>query len=283
MITSKIKTIDYKSDTAKSDFVTSLKDSGFAVFYNHPVDINLINTVYDEWASFFESDEKHDYLFDLEKQDGYFPIKSENAKNSKIKDIKEFFHIYLPWGRIPEDLKENTLKIRQELKKVGIDLLKSIDDLTPDNIKQNFSMPLHDMIEKSESNLLRIIHYPPLIDEKDDKQAIRAAAHEDINLITILISGSQPGLQVLTEEGEWAEVKSDPGWLVINIGDMLQECSKGHYPSTTHRVVNPPIDSNESRFSMPLFLHPRDEVVLSEKYTAKSYLDERLKELGLRK
>ena len=281
MNASKIKTIDYKSETAQNDFVNSLIDSGFAVFYNHPIDTNLINTVYDEWANFFSSKTKYDYLFDLEKQDGYFPIKSENAKNSTVKDIKEFYHIYKGWGRVPEHLKLNTLKIREELKKVGVALLKSIDDLTPESIKKNFFIPLPDMIENSTTNLLRIIHYPPLIDD-DHNDAIRAAAHEDINLITILISGSAPGLQVLTDNGEWADVKSDPGWLVINIGDMLQECSNGYYPSTTHRVMNPSSDSNSSRYSMPLFLHPRDEVPLSKKHTAKSYLDERLKQLGLK-
>ena len=136
------------------------------------------------------------------------------------------------------------------------------------------------MVEGSTTNLLRIIHYPPLRDD-DDKNAIRAGAHEDINLITVLISGSEPGLQVINANGDWVDVKSDPGWLVINIGDMLQECSGGYYPSTTHRVINP-TGNNVSRFSMPFFLHPRDEVKLSDIHTAKTYLEERLKELGLK-
>ena len=220
-------------------------------------------------------------MFDLEKQDGYFPMKSENAKGYSVKDIKEFYHIYLPWGRIPEQLSKNTLLIRSKLKSIGIELLSWIDDLAPIDIKNNFSMPLQDMVEGCENNLLRIIHYPPLR-ENDDKNAIRAAAHEDINLITLLISGSEPGLQVLNENNNWVDVKSDPGWLIINIGDMLQECSNAYFPSTTHRVINP-ILNNNSRFSIPFFLHPRGEVILSKKHTAKTYLDERLKELGLRK
>jgi isopenicillin N synthase-like dioxygenase len=261
--------------------VTSLKNTGFAVLNNHQIDINLINTTYNEWANFFNSKDKYDYMFDLEKQDGYFPMKSENAKGYSVKDIKEFYHIYLPWGRIPEQLSKNTLLIRSKLKSIGIELLSWIDDLAPIDIKNNFSIPLQDMVEGCENNLLRIIHYPPLR-ENDDKNAIRAAAHEDINLITLLISGSEPGLQVLNENNNWVDVKSDPGWLIINIGDMLQECSNAYFPSTTHRVINP-ILNNNSRFSMPFFLHPRDEVILSKKHTAKTYLDERLKELGLRK
>ncbi len=276
-----IDIIDFTKENAKNKFVKSLKNTGFAVLNNHQIDINLINTVYSEWANFFNSKDKYDYMFDLEKQDGYFPMKSENAKGYSVKDIKEFYHIYLPWGRIPEQLSKNTLLIRSKLKSIGIELLSWIDDLAPIDIKNNFSMPLQDMVEGCENNLLRIIHYPPLR-ENDDKNAIRAAAHEDINLITLLISGSEPGLQVLNENNNWVDVKSDPGWLIINIGDMLQECSNAYFPSTTHRVINP-ILNNNSRFSMPFFLHPRDEVILSKKHTAKTYLDERLKELGLRK
>ena len=257
----KIKTVDFQSKKAPEEFVNSLVKTGFAVVKNHSIDFNLINKVYDIWDDFFKSDDKFNYLFDLEKQDGYFPIKSENAKGSSLKDIKEFYHIYLPWGRIPPGLSKDT----------------------PQNIKNNFSIPLYDMIDKSDTNLLRIIHYPPIKD-KDDKNALRAAAHEDINLITILLSGSEPGLQVQDSNSNWIDVESDYGSLIVNIGDMLQECSNGYYPSTSHRVVNPKgEDNNKSRYSMPFFLHPRDEVILSEKYTAKSYLDERLKELGLRK
>jgi len=280
-MSSQIDIIDFTKENAKNKFVTSLKNTGFAVLNNHQIDINLINTTYNEWAIFFNSKDKYDYMFDLEKQDGYFPMKSENAKGYSVKDIKEFYHIYLPWGRIPEQLSKNTLLIRSKLKSIGIELLSWIDDLAPIDIKNNFSIPLQDMVEGCENNLLRIIHYPPLR-ENDDKNAIRAAAHEDINLITLLISGSEPGLQVLNENNNWVDVKSDPGWLIINIGDMLQECSNAYFPSTTHRVINP-ILNNNSRFSMPFFLHPRDEVILSKKHTAKTYLDERLKELGLRK
>ncbi|MBS30218.1 MAG: 2OG-Fe(II) oxygenase [Candidatus Marinimicrobia bacterium] len=279
----KIKTVDFQSKKAPEEFVNSLVKTGFAVVKNHSIDFNLINKVYDIWDDFFKSDDKFNYLFDLEKQDGYFPIKSENAKGCSLKDIKEFYHIYLPWGRIPPGLSKDTLLIRKELKKIATILLSWINDLTPQNIKNNFSIPLYDMIDKSDTNLLRIIHYPPIKD-KDDKNALRAAAHEDINLITILLSGSEPGLQVQDSNSNWIDVESDYGSLIVNIGDMLQECSNGYYPSTSHRVVNPKgQDNNKSRYSMPFFLHPRDEVILSEKYTAKSYLDERLKELGLRK
>ena len=138
------------------------------------------------------------------------------------------------------------------------------------------------MSSDSKTNLLRILHYPPL-NTKIAEGAIRAAEHEDINLITILVAGSQPGLQVKTNDNQWIDIECNSGWIVINSGDMLSECSKGYFPSTSHRVINPSgEDSNISRYTMPLFIHPRDEVILSKNYTAKSFLEERLKEIGLK-
>src|SRR6185312_15947729 len=113
---------------------------------------------------------------------------------------------------------------------------------------------------------------------------IRAAAHEDINLITVLIAATSPGLQVKDANGNWHEVQCHPGTLVINSGDMLKMATGGFYGSTTHRVVNPAgPEAKKPRYSMPLFLHARKNVRLNEKYTAGSYLEERLLEIGLLK
>ena len=178
---------------------------------------------------------------------------------------------------------KNTEIIFNELIKFGKHLLKWIDLYSPEHIKKNYSMPLYNMIDGSEMNLLRIIHYPP-IKSLEEKDAIRAAPHEDINLITLLSPGSEPGLQVMNKNGKWIDVNCNPEWLVINTGDMLNKCSNGYFPSTTHRVINPnKHSSNISRFTIPLFIHPREEVKLSKKYTAGSFLDERLKEIGLKK
>jgi isopenicillin N synthase-like dioxygenase len=139
------------------------------------------------------------------------------------------------------------------------------------------------MIEGSEQTLLRLLHYPPLQGEEPEG-SVRAAAHTDINLLTVLPAANAPGLQVQLKNGEWLDVPCDFGMLIINIGDMLQEASQGYYPSTKHRVLNPAQDSehNVSRVSLPLFLHPKPEVVLSPRHTAQSYLDERLRELGMK-
>ncbi len=159
-------------------------------------------------------------------------------------------------------------------------LLSEINFHSPNDVQKGYSMPLNEMIKNSSTNLLRVIHYPPLNDNIDPS-AIRAGAHEDINLITLLVAGSEPGLQVLSQDGKWVDVSTSSDYIVVNIGDMLQECSGGYFPSTTHRVVNPS-EKNMSRYSMPFFVHARDEVMLSKKYTAKSYLEERLKEIGLK-
>ena len=275
----KILTIDYQSSDLGKKLTTSLRNTGFAVIKNHPISHNLIDSIYTEWKDFFGNDAKKNYQFDLVKQDGFFPYLSENAKDSNVKDLKEFFHIY-DWGRYPKELSNNTNLLISEFKKMADKLLSEINFHSPNDIKKGYSMPLNEMIKNSSTNLLRVIHYPPLNDNIDPS-AIRAGAHEDINLITLLVAGSEPGLQVLSQDGKWVDVSTSSDYIVVNIGDMLQECSGGYFPSTTHRVVNPS-DKNMSRYSMPFFVHARDEVMLSKKYTAKSYLEERLKEIGLK-
>ena len=274
----KILTIDFKSKNAPVDFVKSLSSTGFAVIQNHGIDSSLINDTYKDWKLFFDSDIKHDYLFDLDKQDGYFPFKSENAQGSDTKDLKEFFHIYR-WGRYPKEITPITKKIHQSLIDLGSNLLDYLDEYAPDYVRDKFSMKLSEMINDSGQNLLRVIHYPPVRKEDVLDGAIRAEAHTDINLITILIA--EPGLQVVDSSGNWVDVELSENSIVVNIGDMLQKCSGGFYKSTIHRVVNPK-GVNRSRYSMPLFIHPRDEVRLSSDFTAKQYLEQRLKQIGLK-
>ena len=272
-------TIDMNSADAPKQFVKSLSSTGFAVIYNHGLDIDLIEKTYSDWRKFFTMKNKNNYLFDYEKQDGYFPFKSENALGSESKDLKEFFHIY-SWGRYPDEISAHTKSMRYQLLNLGSELLDWLDDYAPQRVRKNFSMKLSEMIKDSGQNLLRIIHYPPVKDKDSDKGAIRAEAHTDINLITILIA--EPGLQVLSQDKKWIDVKLKKNSIVVNIGDMLQECSKGFYKSTVHRVVNPIASKNISRYSMPLFIHPRNEVILSDKLTAEDYLNARLKEIGLK-
>jgi len=274
-----ILTVDYQSATFGKEFTTSLKNTGFVILKNHPIPRDLIHKIYKEWKLFFKSSNKYNYLFHPKKQDGYFPYLSENSKYSREKDLKEFYHIY-NWGRYPENISNKTNELINQFKIIAEKLLFEIHKHSPLLIKNNFSIPLNKMIQKSDANLLRIIHYPPL-DGSEKKESVRAGAHEDINLITLLVAGSQPGLQVLDQNNNWVNVSTSSDYIVVNVGDMLQKCSNNYYPSTTHRVINPKND-NQSRYSMPFFVHARDEVILSDKHTAKSYLEERLKEIGLK-
>lgn len=282
----KVLKVDYSSSQGPTEFCHSLKTTGFAVIQNHPISMELVNAVYEDWSKFFASEEKHNYLFNPKEQSGYFPFRSENAKDYSIKDLKEFFHVYprskLPSGEQFARLEKNTWDLYRQLSKLGEQLLGWIQTASPNEVRNKFSMPLVDMIKDSQETLLRIIHYPPL-QGKEEPGAIRAAAHEDINLITLLCSATAAGLEVKDTEGNWHSVPCDPGSIAINAGDMLQMASGGYYRSTTHRVVNPEGESSRTpRYSMPLFLHPRPDVVLADEITAGRYLKQRLEQIGLK-
>jgi len=274
-----VKQIDYTHASAGKDLVASLHESGFAVLSNSPITPQRIDDFYRLWADFFNSAEKYDYTFEQTKQDGYFPFRSENAKDSPAKDLKEFYHVY-PWGRVPTSLESETRSFYADLHALGSELLEWIQQYAPESVRAGFTEALDSMIAGSEQSLLRVLHYPPIAGEVEPG-AVRAAAHEDINLITLLVSGSQPGLEARDKQGNWFPVEGGQGVITINTGDMLQEASGGYFPSTTHRVVNPPSVANVSRYSIPMFVHPRSEVRLSERFTAGEYLQQRLREIGL--
>ena len=276
-----VQVVDYTAIDAPQKFVESLRETGFAVLTNHPMSQDLVQSIYDNWLNFFNSPAKQDFLFDPEKQDGYFPPEvSEIAKGHEKKDIKEYYHIY-PWGRIPAELESEIKGYYEKASTLAGELLGWVESNAPSEVAEGFSEPLPHMIEDTPNTLLRVLHYPPFTGE-EEPGAIRAAAHEDINLLTILPAASEPGLQVKLKDDSWVDVPSKFGYLIINTGDMLQEASGGYFPSTSHRVINPTGGKSEkSRMSLPLFLHPRSEVVLSERHTQHSYLMERLKELGV--
>ncbi|MDC6168463.1 isopenicillin N synthase family dioxygenase [Paucibacter sp. XJ19-41] len=278
-----VKVVDYQAADAAEQFTRSLHETGFGVLVNHPIQQALVEKIYADWLGFFNGDEKHQYAFSKEKQDGYFSTEiSETAKGFTQKDIKEYFHIY-PWGRIPAPLKEDAMQYYSQANGLAQELLSWVERYTPAEIARHYREPLSQMIQDSQLTLLRVLRYPPLTG-KEPAGSLRAAPHGDINLLTILPAANEPGLQVQGKDGEWFDVPCDFGMLIINIGDMLQEASQGYYPSTQHRVVNPTGDgAKKSRVSLPLFLHPRDEVVLSDRYTAHAYLEERLRELGVKK
>ena len=276
--------VDYAHPNAAQDFCRNLHETGFGVLENHPLDQTLVEGIYAEWLGFFNSNAKHNYAQDPVKLDGYFsPAVSETAKDHTQRDLKEFFHIF-PWGRYPAEVSDAAKRYSNAGSQLAQQLLQWVQDCSPPEVKARYSMPLPDMIHGCEQTLLRVLHYAPLSGQ-ENPGALRAAAHSDINLLTILPAATEPGLQVIGKDGQWIDAPSDFGLLIVNIGDMLQEASGFYYPSTVHRVLNPVgAGAKKSRISMPLFLHPNREVVLSERYTVQSYFDERMQELrGVRK
>ncbi len=271
--------VDFQSPTAPQDFCKSLHETGFGVLSNHPLQQTMVEQIYAEWLAFFKTDAKAKYAQDPVKMDGYFsPGVSETAKGQTKRDLKEFFHIY-PWGRYPAEVSDTARRYYDQGSQLAATLLGWVEDNSPPEVRARYSMPLPAMIAGCDQTLLRVLHYPPLSGH-EEPGAVRAAAHGDINLLTILPAATEPGLQVLGKDQAWHDVPCNFGLLIVNIGDMLQEASGHYYPSTVHRVLNPVGDAAlKSRISLPLFLHPRREVVLSERYTVERYFNERMAEL----
>ncbi len=273
-----VLTVDCESSDAPKRFAQSLRNTGFAVLKNHPIDLSLIQNTFDEWEAFFASKEKHNYLFNRDTQDGYFPMEvSEVAKDAKVKDIKEFFQYY-PWGQFPSKLSQNTNQLYKKLVSLATTLLNWIEEFLPADISKQLSMPLSHMLDGTKKNMLRILHYPPL-QGSEPEGAVRAAEHGDIDLLTLLVGATNSGLQAKDSDGIWHNISTNRETIAVNVGDMLEMCTQSFYRSTRHRVVNPN-NNNQSRLSMPLFLHPHPEVLLKPGYSADDYLTERLKELG---
>jgi isopenicillin N synthase-like dioxygenase len=277
-----LEVIDFSAANGMQAFVESLRKHGFAVLKNHGVDLDLLHKAYDTWQKFFNSDDKNDFAFKHENNAGFFSTEvSESAKGETVLDLKEYFHFYPKSNYYPDYTKETTATLMDQMLALANTMLKAIDQQAPDEVRAKFSMPLQDMIAKGNYHLFRPIHYPP-IQGNEPEGAIRAAEHTDIDMLTLLFPSSSKGLQILTKDKEWIDVPTDQDWMVINIGDMLDECSGGYYPATLHRVVKPEGEAaGESRLSMPYFLHADDAVVLSDRHTAQSYRHERFVELGL--
>ena len=268
-----------KDEDAAERFAKSLRETGFAVIKDHDIDMSEIHAMYDEWSKYFASDRKHDDTTPQGDPAGYFGYKSENAKGRAQKDLKEFYHVYQS-RQVPAEVEAVTRKFHASLIGLGETLLGWLDDVTPDEVRSQLSMPFREMVNGSEQHLLRVLHYPPLPDDVEQGE-VRAAAHGDINLITLLVTGSEPGLQAQDVNGNWHDIPCGTGYINVNAGDMLEQASRNYYPSTVHRVVNPPKQENRSRYSLPLFMHPRPDVQLAHQ-TAGEFLEERLREIGQR-
>lgn len=279
----------------------SFKAYGFATVVDHGLDPALVAKAWALTKELFDQPESEKMKgFDkaIAGQRGYTPFKTEIAKGADHHDLKEFWHVgrdsenMLPniWPDVAE-FKETFQTLYAEMDRVGAHILSSI--------ALYLGLPANwfdDKIENGNS-ILRLLHYPPI--EGDAEGCIRAGAHEDINLITLLLGAEEAGLQILRPDGSWMDVSPPEGGLAINVGDMLQRLCNHVLPSTTHRVVNPTGERSKfSRYSMPFFLHLNSDYAIStlpqcvtaenpnrypESILADDYLRERLIEIGLLK
>ena len=270
--------VDLADPSAPKKVTDSLLEYGFAVVSNHDIANQELNAFYNAWDSFFTSGAAPQYATDAVSQAGYFsPEQSETAKDSKAQDIKEYFQ-YWPGGRLPVGLEDITQRYFDAMFDLATRILAWIEENTPPDLWREIDKPLKAWASRQQT-LLRVLRYPPLVDF-DPGTRIRAGAHEDINFITLLPAANKPGLEIKTGDG-WMPVEVPAGSMIINIGDMLQELTRGVLPSTTHQVVNPEgEDASAARLTAPLFCAPYPELVLSERYTAGEYLRERLVQIN---
>ncbi|MGN6177708.1 MAG: isopenicillin N synthase family dioxygenase [Mucilaginibacter sp.] len=289
----------------------AFNETGFVTITNHGLSKQLIDKLYEQVKTLFALPEttKQKYeVPELAGQRGYTGKNKETAKGFKVPDLKEFWQIgqtvaadsplkaEYPDNIVVSELPEfnsTTLEVYKKLEEAGKHLLRAIAVYLelPENYFDN-------KVDEGNS-ILRTLHYFPILDPDSlPADAVRAGAHEDINLITLLIGASADGLELLTRENEWFPVKAYGEDLVVNVGDMLQRLTNNKLKSTTHRVVNPPREQmKSSRFSVPFFLHPKPGMDLTclescidaehpkaySDMTAGEYLDERLREIGLKK
>jgi isopenicillin N synthase-like dioxygenase len=271
----KVAVCNIKSSDFEENLLKSVINTGFAVLTHHDIDHSLIKDAQETWKAFFTKEQIFKNLFvnGNNTNMGYKSMGTETAVGAKTADLKEFFH-WKPQEDIPIDAAKSTVKMFYQLESLGMQILSILE-------KQTRSNYVWDCNESS-NTILRTLYYPAFKGMTPREGAVRAAAHEDINHITLLVAASAPGLQVRDLRGQWHEVPHEENSITMNIGDMLALQSNGLYKSTTHRVINPPDDTSD-RLSMPLFIHPHSHTLLAPGYTAGQFLKERIDKIYGRK
>jgi isopenicillin N synthase-like dioxygenase len=276
-----------------------LRRYGFIILRDHSIASALIDEAYKLTARFFAQTEsvKRRYVAGAR---GYVPFRTEHAKNQTAADLKEFWQVgpepagdaagrgkAAPpniWPPSPAGFKETFLALFDALQEIGRIILEALTSALV--IPKDF----FDVLTLTRNSVLRLLHYPPVADEVAG--SVRSAAHEDINLITLLLAPQGPGLELLDRDGRWLPIETSRNDLIVDSGDMLARMTNDVIPATTHRVVNPSAE-NVSRYSMPFFMHPDANVMLrclpscigtGAKYVdirAGTFLEQRLTEIGL--
>ncbi len=289
------------------DMGDALKDIGFFALENHGIPLEEIDSAYTEAKDFFTLDIQTKSSFeqrDINRQRGFTGYGVEHAKGNPAPDLKEFWQTgraldaeHPNFDSFPVNIwpteycpgfEQVIDGLYRKMEQLSHLLLSAASEYLNKDAKW---LP---QLADDGNTILRLIHYPP-VPEDADPQSVRSAAHEDINLITLLVGATADGLEVMDHDGSWIQVEANHNHIIVDSGDMLQNLTNGLFKSTTHRVVNPE-NSRNRRFSMPMFVHPRDEVDLTpdeelvsitggealfDSITAGEYLYQRLVEIGL--
>jgi isopenicillin N synthase-like dioxygenase len=289
------------------DLGTAYEHHGFVILTDHGMPQSLIDRFLELYKTFFAWPEQTKRRYHIPGGGGargYTPFGIETAKGATHHDLKEFWHVgrELPQGHpyrkymadnvwIDElpDFRDTSIEMFETFDRTGRRILRAIAAIL--NLPSDF---FEDKVQLGNS-VLRVIHYPPM--PPQPTESVRAGAHEDINVITLLLGAEEPGLQVLSKRGEWLEVNPAPGSMVVNVGDMLQRLTNGALRSTSHRVINPKSDrARHARYSMPFFLHFNPDFPIAAlpscvgpgkpeplpPILAEEYLQERLREIKLK-
>lgn len=296
--------------TRKQKFVQKIgqayEEIGFVALKNHFLEDTLVSNLYQQVTNFFELPKETKQHYEIEGlggQRGYISFGKEHAKGKKEGDLKEFWHFGQepePHANLMEEYPKNIvvnelpafnavgMEAYRMLEKTGIHVLRALALYI--GLEEHY----FDHWASNGNSILRPIHYPPITQEPQGAE--RAAAHGDINLITLLMGASTGGLQVLRKDGQWIDAIPQEDELVINVGDMLERLTNNKLKSTIHRVINPPKEQwKEPRYSIPFFMHPRSDMPLNcldncitpdtpkshEDITAGDFLHQRLVEIGL--
>lgn len=295
------------SQAQQQQFVADLGNAfstiGFVALSGHYLEKQLSENLYAAVKEFFALPESVKLKYEIEGlagQRGYTSFGKETAKGQMVADLKEFWHfgqyhdpdsIYPPNIEVLEVPEFNLYGqlVYKALEQTALELLRALSEYL------NLPKDYFDSFIVGGNSILRPIHYPPV--NENEQKAVRAAAHGDINLITLLMGAHGKGLQVQRLDGQWIDAIASPDELMINVGDMLSRHTNNRLKSTIHRVINPERSQNQSRYSIPFFMHPKmtmplnvlehciseDTPKLFEDITAGAFLDERLRELGLLK
>ncbi len=299
---------DGDPDAFAQAFGDSFRTFGFAVVADHGVDRALIDKAWEQTRLLFELPEavkRSYYTADLAGQRGYTPFGTEIAKDAEHVDLKEFWHIGrdLPPGhRFRDHMPDNIWPSELPEFRATFEAMYAAFDHAGNRLLSAIARYLglapdcFDPAVENGNSVMRLLHYPPI---PKDAPGIRAGAHGDINLITLLLGAEEGGLQLLTRQGDWLSITPPEGAMVINCGDMLERLTNNHLPATIHRVLNPPPERRHiPRYSMPFFLHLASDFLIEtlpgcvddahpnlypEPISANDFLVQRLIEIGLKK